>query len=39
MFDPNKASKEKAIKALKKRATTDVMLWANKAVPESCREG
>lgn len=39
MFDPSKATKDKALKQLKKRATSDVRLWAEKRIPDSVKDG
>ena len=39
MFDPSQATKDKAIKQAKKRATADVRLWTEKKVPDSVKDG
>lgn len=39
MFDPNKISKEKAQKALKKKALVEVREWCDKLIPTSVKTG
>ena len=39
MFDPSKAKEDKAAKAAKRKAITDLMTWSGTIVPIELREG